>query len=455
MGLSPSRFGAGSRWRFGALLGALALAAPLLATLGAAAAQARTIIRDSEIERTLKREAEPVFAAAGIPVGDVRFFIIQDPDFNAFVAGGRTLGINTGLLIDLQSAEEVMAVMAHEAGHMAGGHVARRGDAMRAARGQMILTTLLGLAAGAAAGSGDLVAAGVMGGQHVGQRTALGFSRGEESAADQAGVGYMERAGLDPAAMNRVIDRLRRQEMLINIRDPYALTHPMSMERARSLEERIARSPLKGAPPDPERAYWHARLRAKLMGFIYAPARTLAAYPASDQSEAARLARAAAYHKAARRDDALREMDSLLASRPSDAWYWELRGQIRFESGDPPGAVQDYQRAVALAPEEPLIRVAYGQALLTDGQLQAGRDELIASLRQDELNPNAWRQLSVAAGRLNDQGLALAAAAEALALGGDVKSAKSQAERAQAVLAHGSVWWMRAADILALPDARP
>ncbi|WP_169338277.1 M48 family metalloprotease [Neomegalonema perideroedes] len=430
------------------------LALGLIFGAGAAPAAARTIIRDSEIERTLKREAEPVLSAAGIPVNDVRFFIVQDPSFNAFIADGRTMGINTGALLDMTTPEEVMAVMAHEAGHMAGGHHARRGDALRAARGQMILTTVLGLAAGAAAGSSDVAAAGVIGGQQIGQRAALGFSRGEESAADQAAVGYLERAGVDPSALNKVIERLRRQEMLISIRDPYVLTHPMTADRAESVAERIARSPLKGAAPDSDRAYWHARLRAKLAGFLQTPARTLAAYPASDLSEPARLARASAYHKSALRDQALAEMDALLAARPSDPWYWELRGQIRFESGDPAGAVADYQRAVSLAPEEPLIRVAYGQALLAAGQVEAGRDALIQSIRQDELNPHAWRQLSIAAGRLNDQGLALTAAAEALALGGDVKAAKAQAERAQAVSPHGSVWWMRAGDILALPDAR-
>ncbi len=437
-----------TRWA-GATLGALALTA-----LMTAPSFARSIIRDSEIERTLKREAEPVMQAAGIPIGEVRFFIVQEPSFNAFVADGRTMGINTGLLMDLKTPEEVMAVMAHEAGHMAGGHHARRGDAIRAARGQMILTTLLGLAAGAAASSPDVAAAGILGGQHVGERAAMGFSRGEESAADQAAIGYLERANVDPSALNAVIERLRRQEMLISIRDPYALTHPMTRERANSVETRIAASPLRGTPPDPERAYWHARLRAKLIGFIYPPERTLGLYPASDASEAARLARASAYHKGALRDAALAEMESLIAARPSDPWYWELRGQIRFESGDPAGAVQDYARAVSLAPDEPLIRVAYGQALLTNGQVEAGRDQLIQSLRQDEINPNAWRQLSIAAGRLNDQGLALASAAEALALGGDVKAAKAQAERAQAVLPHGSVWWMRAADILALPEPR-
>ena len=84
------------------------------------------LIRDAEIEGLLRLYTKPIFKAAGINPGSVRVYIINDPRINAFVAGGQRIFVHTGLLMQTQTPNELIGVLAHESGHIAGGHLARQ-----------------------------------------------------------------------------------------------------------------------------------------------------------------------------------------------------------------------------------------------------------------------------------------------------------------------------------------
>ena len=418
--------------------------------LAACPAAAVTLIRDAEIEATLERIAHPILRAAWLNPAVVRIYLIDDPEPNAFVAGGQNLFLHTGLLTRLESVDQLRAVIAHEAGHIAGGHIARRDQALKGARGVAAIG-MLGAAAAAVAGAPQAGLAIAAGAGAAAQRTALAHSRAEEASADQAGLRLLTAAGGDPAALLEVLRLFRGQSMLIESGvNSYAQSHPLWGERIALLEERVATMP-KGQGPSPEDAYWHGRMVAKLDGFLGRPRDTLAGYPPG--TEAAGLARAAAFHRQPDEARALAELDALIAGRPDDPFYRELEGQILLESGDAAGAVEAYRAAVALAPREPLILGGLGRALLNTGDeadTEPAREALARSAELDRANAGVLRDLALAEARLGNDGAAALATAERFALEGEFADAHRNARRAAALLPTGSPGWRRAEDVTTL-----
>jgi predicted Zn-dependent protease len=143
-------------------------------------------------------------------------------------------------------------------------------------------------------------------------------------------------------------------------------------------------------------------------------------------------------------------MTGLIAEEPRNPWFHELMGQILFESGRVAASIAPYEKAVNLAPDEPLIRIGLASAQLETRQKALERKAL-ANLRvvtrREPHSAFAWRQLAIAYGRAGKFGLsALAQAEEALARG-KRKEALSQARRAEKKLKKGSSAWLRAQDI--------
>jgi predicted Zn-dependent protease len=433
---------------------ALRLLAPLAALLLAASpAAALSLIRDAEIEATLKRIANPLFRAAAVNPATIRIYIVEDREPNAFVAGGQNIFLHTGMLTELESIDELRAVIAHELGHITGGHLTRRDQALQGMRGVAAIGMLGAAAAtvGGSPGAGIAIATGM--GQAA-QRSALAHSRAEEASADQAGLRYLAAAGGDPQAMLDVLDHFRGQDALLSAGhvDPYALGHPMWSERMALIEDRVAKLP-KGAAPSAEDAYRHARMVAKLDAFLLSPAQALRRYPDRDASEPAVLARAVAWHRRPDPARAAAAMDALLAARPDDPFYLDLEAQFLLESGRAAEAAAVWRRAAALAPEEPLILGGLGRALLNmdeDAATAEARDVLARSVAADKANAGVWRDLALAEARLGDEGAAALATAERFALAGDFRDADRNASRAAALLPEGSPGWRRAQDVITM-----
>ncbi|MEM9725646.1 MAG: M48 family metalloprotease [Pseudomonadota bacterium] len=425
-----------------ALAFAAALAVPVQAS-------ARGLIRDSEIERTLQMMIQPIFKAAGLPSDRVRLFIVQENTLNAFVAAGNNMFFHTGLLQQLETPEELIGVMAHETGHVQAGHFVQRVEAVRTLSTASLLATLVGIGA-AAAGGGSAGAGIIQGGNRVLTRNLLRFTRGQETGADALAVQYMTKANVDPSGMLAVLRRLgEAQAVFLSNVDPYALSHPLSTQRIAALEKSVAASPALGARVSEDIRYWHGRMRAKLDGFLSPAGSGPSTFYGDPELDLYR--RAIALHRAPRPDEAIAAVDKLIQMRPNDPFYWELKGQFLFESGRGPKAVQPYERATRLAPNEPLIAAGLGRSLLTVGTPAANKRALRVLERAavaDPFDPGLRRPLADAYARNGQEGMAAVVTAERLVLGGRIPDAHRQAQRAKALLPAGSPGWIRADDVL-------
>ena len=416
-------------------------------------AQSRSLslIRDAEIETIIGSYAAPLFGAAGLDPRAVEIKIVNSSTVNAFVAGGQRIFIFSGLLMRADTPGEIKGVIAHEVGHIAGGHLARLHDRLRRANTQAIISTLIGLAAAIGAGSSGAGAAIVGGGQQVAQRSLLQYSRTQESAADQAGLSYMNAAGNSPQGLLSFLDKLGDQELLqANRRDAYVLTHPLARERVTLLREQVSRSPHRDVKPDPGEILAFERMQAKLRGFIDNPRRTLRTYPVSDKSQPARYARSIAYHKSANFEAALSEVDGLIEEAPNDPFFHELRGQILFESGQVTASIDPLSRAVELLPNAPMLRFGLARAQIATNEPPRNRaaiEHLRAVVDRDPDAGAAWRELAVAYGRDGQLGLSSLSSAEFSVRAGRKRDAKYHAARAQRLLPSGSPGWLRAQDI--------
>lgn len=422
-------------------------------------AQGRSIsfIRDTEIEHILRVYSTPILQAANVIPEAVTIGLVNDDSLNAFVAGGQNMFFHTGFLMDTE-LDELIGVTAHETGHIAGGHLARSGDAMANAATVATIFTLLGMAAAIGAGRTD-IGAGIMGGgQTAAMRTFFAFTRAQEGSADEAATQYLEKLGWSSEGLMKMMQRLAGQELLPEGRQvEYVRTHPLTRNRIEAIRNFVETESKFNGARLPEKFYdQHARMVAKLMGFMR-PDQALRHYSAADTSLPARYARSIALYQKGNIREALALVDGLIEQEKENAYFHELKGQILFEDGRAADAVIPYRESVRLDPEAGLLRAALGHALLevgSDRLLDEAISNLNAAARLERNSALTWRLLSAAYSRADRQPeLAYARAEEALARG-DIRAAKFHADRAERLLPAGSPEWIRAQDIRVMVESR-
>lgn len=414
-------------------------------------AQGLALVRDTEIEADIRIMATPLFEAAGLEPKAVNIILVNDRSLNAFVAAGQNLFINTGLIIRTEDAGQLIGVIAHETGHIAGGHLARQPDALENALVTSLLSMVVGAAAAVAAQNSSGVMAGMMAGESMAMRNYFSFTRGIEASADQAGVNFLDRTQQSSRGFLSFMQLLQGQEFLsTNRQDPYLRTHPLSSSRVDFLRGHVATSPWSDVPLPPAFVLAHQRMRGKLVGFLDVPTTTLARFPATDTRLEARYARAVAYYRIPDVASAVKEIDALIKDYPNDPYFYELKGQVLFENGKVTDALPSYQKAAQLLPTAPLIRIDLAQVMLETNDPQylapALSQLLDASTREADM-PKLWRLMAVAYGRKGDLGNAASALAQQALLEGRRDDARDQARRAMRLLPSGTPGWLRAQDI--------
>ena len=428
---------------------ALTLLAALFQAAPAANARGQTLLRDAETEHISRQWAAPLFEVAGLDAASVQIHLVLDPGINAFVAGGQRVFLMTGLLLEAESPLHVLGVIAHETGHIAGGHIARTHNALRAASAQSIAALLLGAAVAAGVDSNAGLAV-MLGGNEAASRNFLLYSRAQETAADLAAVRILSEAGISPSGLLEFTEMLAQDGLLESRRDPYLRSHPVFPERLATLRSAVAASALAGAPTPAGWDETFARLKAKLYGYVETPARVLGKYALTDTSTPARYARAVMFDQAGRLDDSLTEIEALLATAPNDPFFLELAGQVLLHHGRVDQALVPYRRAVELLPDEPQLRVGLASAEIATGEPELMADaihHLTLALQHDRELTEAWRQLAVAYGRTGELGLSSLASAEQHMSRGGTEDAQRFAAQALRRLPEGTPGWLRAQDI--------
>ena len=420
----------------------------------ASSTQAIGIIRDAEIEDTLNSWAYPLAAAGGLDFGTVQMVVLNDSSINAFVTEGQRMFLHSGLLMNTRNADEVKGVLAHEIGHITGGHLLRLQDAAFDTSIFNLMTMLLSAAA-MAGGQFDVGLAGVIAMPNVGNRLLLEEFRHNETLADQAAVSYLQNSGQSVGGLYSFLSMLAEKEQGLDI-DPYQLTHPLSGERIRLMAEHLHHEP-HDCCHHPHDEMRHERMVAKLKGFLLPPNEVLDFYATHPNSFGSHYAKAIVHHRAGDVNTALAIIDGLLQGRENDPYLHELRGQILFEHGQPHAAVISYARAVELSDNHPLILMGWAQAALAmndESLLPLVLQALELVLVEESDNIMAWHFYSTAAGRNGNMGLAELALAERSLLMGDGEGAQRHTQRANTWLAKDSPHQQRLRDIqLILSDS--
>lgn len=445
--------------RFGR--GALACGLGLALTLpGPAFAQQRSvpIVRDAEIEALVRDYSRPIFKAAGLSNANIGIVLVNDRSFNAFVAG-RRIFINTGALETAETPNEIIGVIAHEAGHIAGGHQERLRDQLARAQTMAIVGTLLGIGvavAGAAGDVGGLAQAGgglAAGGGEMARRGLLGYQRTEEATADSSALTYLKATGQSAKGMLTTFKRFASALSLSGARiDPYTVSHPMPRDRIANLQAHAEASPYFDKTDPPELQLRHDMMRVKIAVFNGNQGAVSRMFRKDPGSLPVRYGEALSAYLRGSPKDALQKADALVKAQPKNPYFHELRGDILMKANRPAEAAQAYASALNLDPaKSSLFQVSYGQALIATGKtdsLGKAVSEINKALDRDRENLTAYRYLAQAYGQLGQVPEAELATAEGYFYGGAYKDAKVFAARAQAKMKRGSPGWVRAQDII-------
>ncbi|MEH6737432.1 MAG: M48 family metalloprotease [Sulfitobacter sp.] len=422
------------------------IAAMLILALLALPAQAASLLRDADMEHALKQIAAPVLRAAGLNPNRVKILVVNESTLNAFVVGNDAVFIHYGLITKMNNAAMLQGIIAHEAAHIANGHIVRRLGNLSNSR------TIAGLglalaAAAAAAGSSEAAGGIAIGASGSAQRAFLSHTRAEEASADQSGVRYMKSAGASPQGLLDALNIFVGQETLsVGRQDPYTRSHPLSRDRVRALAGFVAS--YGDLPPDPTAEYWFARLQGKITAYNRAPSWTLRRLKSEGYGDVRYLREAIALHKNSKTKKALRAIDGAIAARPNDPYFRDQKGQILLETRNFAAAANTYASAVQRAPNDPLVLSGYGRALLANGQVKKALGALEKSRRQDFRDGSMLRDLATAYAKTGQTGMAALITAERYALVGRLKDAGIHARRASGLLGKGSGPWQRSQDVL-------
>lgn len=430
-------------------------AAATASALLALSASAQSLIRDTEIEETLREWTDPILEVSGLVPEDVGLYIINDPSLNAFVANGQRIHVHTGLMIAAENPGQIKGVIAHETCHIACGHTVSRGRAAGVAMRPALLSIGLGILA-IAAGEGGAGAALIGSSQQFAALNFFTHTRAEEASADAHAVKYLSALGQSPAGIVEFFENFRYQEVMSEARRyPYFRAHPMASDRIRATRALAEATGLMNVPPTEREMKQYQMLRAKLIGFLDSPVKVRRDYPATDTSAPARYARAIAAYRAADIQAAMKDIDSLLDEEPDNPYFHELKGQILFESGRVAESVEPHKRSLELKPGQPLLLINYARSLnarAEEGDVAAAETALRDALISEPDNAFAWAQLAITLEIQGRRPEAQLATAESAYWIGDIVRANSFARRAVDQLDRSSPNYRRADDILLITD---
>ena len=403
-----------------------------------------SIIRDTEMEEYTLKGVKQLFDFAGLNTNALEVVFIKDESLNAFVAGGSVVYIHAGLILKTKTPDEFFGVLAHETGHVLGGHTIRLTEEISKAQTRALITTLLGGVAAVASGAGEVGIAIMMGSMGSIQGILNTYRQTEENSADSIAVDLISKTNYSLKGLLYVMQTIEKEERLRIMDDfpTYLRSHPLTRDRITFLENASEKS------KEPQADEKYNLIKAKLFAFLRPPEETRIIYKGS--SDADLYANAIADFKQSQIKKALLKTDKLIEKHPQNPYFQELKGQILFESGQIEEAIKSYEKAQKLLPKASLIRLSLAQALLEsedEKNLAKAVNHLEYITETDKLSPEAWYFLHIAYAREGKKELADYAKIEYSFLLGKESEVKKLLEKTQKALKKDKVKSLRLSDI--------
>lgn len=395
-------------------------------------AQGLTLISDTETENYLTQIAKPLFKAAGVNFNQNNIFIVSDNSLNAFVSDGNYLFVNTGTLLNIDDSNELAGILAHEIGHILGGHIVRQKLKMENMQYVMLGSMLAAGAAAVSTGRGDAAMAVILGSQSSALNSMLNYQIEEERSADESAVKLLARTKQSTAGLQRFMRKIKQQNTLSGIEEnAYFRTHPMTSERISHFTEAAKKNSF---TPKNSLDKNLAMVKAKLAAFMLNETKVRRLYPSTQTTLPARYAHAVFAFRQGNTQKALTEIDALLQEQPNNPYFHELKGQFLFESGQTGKSVVSYEKALKLLPNSPLLQVSLAHALL-ESSAEEKQARRAAGLLQQSLisapSTTAWQLLARAYDLCGETAASYYAAAEFNYGIGNLEGAQKQIERAK------------------------
>ena len=396
-----------------------------------------SLIRDAETEKFLHQLADPIFVAANLDPKNINIYIVNDSSINAFVSGGQNVFINTGLIRKYKTPDALIGVLAHETGHIVGGHLARSSEGASQAEGAMLLSYLLGIGA-IAAGAPDAGTAILMGGNQTAQRLYMKFTRTQEEAADQYAIEFLDKMKYPADGLVQLLEFFKSEMAAYKDQiDEYLLSHPVSQKRIDLIKARTAHKNFSDKQINQKLQTSMNQVLTKLEAFMDDPDYLLAKYQ-NHHDDKANYIKSVALFKKGKIDESLKILDPIIAKNPRDGFLFELKGQILFESGRIQESILAYNQAVKLisSPDNAVIKVALGLAILSlkssdQDLMKLAIKHLEEAKKYEKENPLLFKQLANGYSRIGDEGRSLLALAEFNLLIGDAKKCQKYADNAK------------------------
>ena len=409
-------------------------------------AWAISVIRDTETESLLLGYIRSIFGAGGLNPQNAEVVIVNDPSINAFVAGGQTIFIHTGLIVKVKHPDDLIFVLSHETGHIVGGHIVRGYQALQNAQTTALISSVLGGVLAVAGGRPDAGIALMIGGQSSAMGLFTKYRQTEESAADRIAADIVGKLGYSMGGFSEVMKFIKAEERLNGSPDSYLRTHPLTQTRVEEMSHFLQNI----KPFRQDEAF--DLVRAKLIGFLWDPNRVLSDYRGDTLPDL--YARSIALYRRNRFQEAFKVLDELISLRSDNPYFHELKGQFLFETGQLSLAEESYQTAYRLK-SAPLIALSYAQVLLeeegSDKMVRA--EELLKNvLHQEPEESLGWRLLARAYDRQGKISYAEYAMAEYDRSRGALNLAQKRAERLKDSFPNDLVVTQRLRDILELSE---
>ena len=425
-------------------------------------AQNLNLIQDAEIETTLLKWIKPILIKAKLNPESIKIFIVNDDSINAFVAGGQNIFINTGLITKANDHNALIGVMAHEIGHISGGHLIKTNKAINRAQNTAIIATIItaGLMAISHANDTDIKGISKLAtiGPSLAERNFFKFSRDNEKFADSAAIRYLREVNRPLTPLANLLNEIGKQELLHeNRQDPYLRTHPIFRERINHIFNEANINNEKSIVIPKSEKIEYKRIVAKIVAFTTAPGKTLLLYPKNNLSIEARYARAIAYLRLSNFKKGTKEISTLIKENNNDPFFPELLGQMLFENGKIYESIKMYKKSNQLLPNNPIILLALSKSQVEYGEeieIINAKKNLKTILQNHPKNIAAWQLLSITEARLNNIELAQLYSAEAYFLLNDYNLAINFAKKSRLLFEKNSPNDIRAQDIIYFSNER-